>query len=62
MGVMDIIYINMQYMICSYIISPSKWNICQKKIGLKMMVKIGLGKFILKFLHAGKWLILSLNL
>ena len=25
---MDIIYINMQYMICSFIISPSKWNIC----------------------------------
>ena len=31
MGVMDNIYIKMQYMICSYIISPSKWNICQKK-------------------------------
>ena len=61
MGVMDNIYIKMQYMICSYIISPSKWNICQKKNGLKIMVKSGLGKFVLKSLHAGNWLILLLN-
>ena len=42
----------------------SKWNLYQKNtiFGLKMMVKSGLEKFILKFLHAGRWLFLLLNL
>ena len=37
---MDIIYINMQYMICSYIISPSKWNSCKKNYGEKWSRRI----------------------
>ena len=57
-------YFNTSYLTDSYIVfilkleSGSKITI----FGLKMVVKSGLEKFILKSLHAGRWLFSLLNL
>ena len=58
------LYFNTQYMTNSTLVSPVKmeygWNFSIS--GLKMMMKSGLGKIFLKFLHALTMLFLLLNL
>ena len=55
---------NTSYFTDSYIVFTLKMESQPKNIlfGLKMMVKSSLEKFILNSLHAGRWLILLLNL
>ena len=49
-------YVNTSYLTDSYIMFTLKMEFVSKNsiIGLKMMVKSGLEKFILKSLHAGR--------
>ena len=49
--------LNTSYLTDSYIIFTLKMESVSKTtiFGLKMMVKSGLEKFILKSLHAGRW-------
>ena len=56
--------INTSYLTESYIVFTLKMESVSKNtiFGLKMMVKKGLEKLFLKFLHAGRWLFLLLNL
>ena len=57
-------FLNTLYMSYSDIISPVKMEAVSKItiFGQKVMVKSSLEKFILKSLHAGRWLFLLLNL
>ena len=56
-------WINTSYLTDSYMVLTLKLESGSKVtfFGLKMMVKIGLEKFILKSLHEGRWLFLLLN-
>ena len=56
--------INTSYLTDSYIIFTLKMESVSKNtiFGLKMMVKSGLENFVLKSLHAERWLFLLLNL
>ena len=56
--------INTSYLTESYIAFTFKMESVTKNtiFGLKMMMKSGLEKIILKSLHAGRWLFLLLNL
>ena len=58
------IHVNTSYLTDSYIVFTLKMESVSKNtiFGLKMMVKNGLEKFILKSLHAGRQLFLLLNL
>ena len=59
-----VVSFNTSYLTESYIVFTLKMESVSKStiFGLKMMVKSGLEKFILKSLHAGRWLFLLLNL
>ena len=56
--------LNTSYLTDSYIVFTLKMESVSKNtiFGLKMMVKSGLEKFILKSLHGVRWLFLLLNL
>ena len=60
----SLFYLNTSYMTDSYIGFTLKMESVTKNIifGLKMMVKSGLEKFILKSVHAGRWLYLLLSM